>query len=106
MEMRMQQFDDEVPAGATALAGEDDNFQPLHFAYKISEARDIPALLLIRNATFISHDQLFALLVEKKLESSRRAFNWRVKRYLKCEYVRTIGRVLPYPGEVYTITRL
>jgi hypothetical protein len=46
------------------------------------------------------------LLVEKRLEVNRRAFNWRVKRYLKCDYVRSIGRVVPYAGEVYTITRL
>ena len=102
----MQQLEDELRANHGASDLDQDEFQPLHSAFKISENRDIPALLLIRNATFISHDQLFVLLVEKQLEASRRAFNWRINRYLKCEYVRSIGHVLPYVGEVYTITRL
>lgn len=102
----MQQFEDESCADAGPIALAEDEFQPIHSAYKISETRDIPALLHIRNATFISHDQLFALLVENGLEANRRAFNWRVKRYLKCNFVRSIGRVVPYTGESYTITRL
>ena len=102
----MQQFNDESRTNIGPTTLDEGEFQPIHSAYKISEARDIPALLHIRNATFISHDQLFALLVEKQLEANRRAFNWRVKRYLKCNFVRSMGRVVPYAGEVYTITRL
>jgi hypothetical protein len=104
----MHQFDDELRSSMNTVGAPEteDDFQPLRSAYKISETRDLPALLHIRNTTFISHEQLFSFLVEKKLESNRRSFNWRVQRYLKCEYIRAIGRVLPYTGEVYTITRL
>ena len=45
-------------------------------AYKISEERDVPLLLQVRNCTFISHDQLMEFALERGLERSRRSFNW------------------------------
>jgi hypothetical protein len=40
---------------------------------RYSEERDLPMLLAIRNATFISHGQLFEQLVATGSELSRRA---------------------------------
>ena len=74
-------------------------------AYKISEQRDVPLLLQARNCTFISHDQLMEYALEKGLERSRRSFNWRINRLLSGRLLLSIGRVLPYTGQVYTITR-
>lgn len=74
-------------------------------AYKISEERDVPLLLQARNCTFISHDQLMEFALESGLERSRRSFNWRINRFLAGRLLSSIGRVLPYAGQVYTITR-
>jgi len=74
-------------------------------AYKISEQRDVPLLLQVRNSTFISHDQLMEYALESGLEKSRRSFNWRMNRFLDGRLVTSVGRVLPYTGQVYTITR-
>ena len=74
-------------------------------AYKISEERDVPLLLQARNCTFISHDQLMEFALESGLERSRRSFNWRINRFLAGRLISSIGRVLPYAGQVYTITR-
>ena len=74
-------------------------------AFKISEERDVPLLLQARNCTFISHDQLMKFALESGLEKSRRSFNWRINRFLAGRLLSSIGRVLPYAGQVYTITR-
>ncbi len=47
---------------------------------------DIPLLLQVRNSRFITHQQLFELMVNSGREYSRKTFNWRVKRLVdfKC----------------------
>jgi hypothetical protein len=72
---------------------------------RYNEERDLPMLLAIRNASFISHGQMFDQLVAKGSEASRRAFNWRIQRLVKAGVVMKMPPQLPYCGPVYAITR-
>ena len=62
-------------------------------------------LLAIRNATFMSHGQLFEQLVATGSEASRRACNWRIQRLVQAGVVSKMPPQLPYGGPVYTISR-
>jgi hypothetical protein len=53
----------------------------------ISELRDIPVLLQVRNSKFISHSQLFELLKLASVEYSRESFAWRVQRLVDGNYL-------------------
>ncbi len=72
---------------------------------QLSAARDLPLLLAVRNNTFITHAQLFQLMVEKGLERDRRSFCWRIRRLIEGAHVRATAPILPYAGKVYSITR-
>jgi len=72
---------------------------------RYSQERDLPMLLAIRNATFISHGQLFEQLVATGSEVSRRACNWRIQRLVRAGVVSKMPPQLPYCGPVYTISR-
>ena len=67
--------------------------------------RDLPLMLAIRNATFISHNQLWEHVHARGLETSRRSFNWRIARLNEAGVAEKLPPLLPYPGPVYTITR-
>jgi len=67
--------------------------------------RDLPLMLAIRNATFISHRQLWDHVKASGLETSRRSFNWRIERLTRAGVTQKLPPLLPYPGPVYTITR-
>ena len=67
--------------------------------------RDLPLLLAIRNATFISHRQLWNHLSARGIETCRRSFNWRIRRLTDAGIVQKLLPLFPYPGPVYTITR-
>jgi hypothetical protein len=71
----------------------------------LSSERDLPLLLAVRNSTFISHDQLFRLLLDAGLEHNRRCFNWRIRRLISGAYVRETPSIAPYKGAIYSITR-
>ena len=71
----------------------------------LSSERDLPLLLAVRNTTFVSHDQLFRLMVEAGLEHNRRCFNWRIRRLIKGAHVRETPSIAPYSGSIYSITR-
>lgn len=75
-------------------------------SFRMNERRDLPLLLLIRNATFISHGQLLQRQLDAGLETNPRAFYGRIKRFLTSGLIRTVGTIPPYAGRVYTITRL
>src|ERR1700753_363432 len=49
----------------------------------ISEDRDVPVLLHIRNARAITLDQLWDLLALERIEESRRSAQWRIARLEK-----------------------
>ena len=72
---------------------------------RYSQERDLPMLLAIRNATFISHGQLFDHLAAAGSEVSRRSCNWRIKRLVQAGVVTKMPPQLPYCGPVYTISR-
>ena len=72
---------------------------------RLGVERDLPLLLATRNATFVSHDQLFRLMGDAKLERDRRCFNWRLRRLIKGAYIRKVPSIAPYKGVVYSITR-
>jgi len=72
----------------------------------ISEERDVPTLLHVRNARAITLDQLWQLLALDKLEGSRRSAQWRVARLEKAELIERMhaGRFFRHP--VFTITNM
>jgi hypothetical protein len=72
---------------------------------RYNEQRDLPMLLAIRNASFISHGQMFDQLIARGSETSRRAFNWRIQRLVKAGVVIKMPPQFPYCGPVYAITR-
>ncbi|HET6842834.1 MAG TPA: hypothetical protein VFK06_14320 [Candidatus Angelobacter sp.] len=53
----------------------------------VSELRDIPLLLHVRNSKFISHSQLFELMKLASTEYSRESFAWRVQRLVASNYL-------------------
>jgi|GEM_PF-772630 len=72
---------------------------------QLSAARDLPLLLAVRNSTFVTHDQLFRLMVGRGIEHDRRSFCWRIRRLIQGAHVRATPPILPYAGKVYSITR-
>lgn len=73
----------------------------LHF----NSGRDLPMILAVRNATFISHGQLFSHLVSQGTESNRQGFCWRLKRLVDAGLIQRLPQIMPYSGATYTITR-
>ncbi len=71
----------------------------------VSECRDIPVLLQVRNSRFITHQQLFELMQLAASESSRRSFNWRIQRLLDSNYITVCNGNFGYGAQVYRITR-
>lgn len=87
------------------LGGHEPVSSPRFTYIHYNEKRDLPMLLAVRNATFISHGQLHEQLVATGTEASRRAFNWRVQRLVRAGLVEKLPPTLPYSGAVYRITR-
>lgn len=73
---------------------------------KMNLQRDLPVLVTVRNATFISHEQLLKIQIEAGREHNPRCFHWRIKRIVDAGLVRTLGAIPPFGGRVYTISRL
>ena len=71
----------------------------------ISEARDIPLLVEVRNSKFISHAQLFELMRFRSLEYCREAFTWRVRRLVRGEYISQMDGDFGRGAIVYRIAR-
>lgn len=71
----------------------------------IQAERDIPLLRQVRNAKFVSHNQLFDLMRFAGSESSRDSFGWRVRRLLKVGFLSTCTGGLGAEGTVYRVTR-
>ena len=62
-------------------------------------------ILAVRNATFISYEQLLEQLKTQGSETTRQGFSWRLSRLVEVGVVRRMAQVFPYRGPVYTITR-
>jgi len=69
----------------------------------ISEAFDIPLLLLIRNSGYITHEQLIALSGHDKSQSAVCNFLWRIRRLLAGGFVGLFDRRIE-GRKVYSIT--
>jgi len=74
-------------------------------SYEFSETRDLPMILAVRNATFVSYWQLFEQLKALGTETTRQGFSWRLNRLVDVRVVRKMAQIFPYRGPVYTITR-
>ena len=72
----------------------------IHF----NKERDQRLLLAIRNATFISHRQLWEYVEANRIETSRRSYNWRIDRLIRAGLADRLPQQLPFPGPVYAIT--
>ena len=72
----------------------------------ISEDRDVPTLLHVRNARAITLDQLWQLLAFDKIEESRRSAQWRIARLEKSGLIERMdaGRFFRQP--VFTISNM
>ena len=70
----------------------------------ISEAFDVPLLLLIRNSGYITHEQLIALSGYDKSQSSVCNFLWRIRRLLTGGFVALLHQRIE-GHKVYSITR-
>ena len=70
----------------------------------ISEAFDIPLLLLIRNSGYITHEQLIALSGYDKSQSAVCNFLWRIRRLLVGGFVALLHQRIE-GHKVYSITR-
>jgi hypothetical protein len=71
--------------------------------FRMSIEKDIPLLLLIRNATFITGRQIFALCDKKKFTQD--SIKARVRRLIQIAQIQEHGQAFPYPGTVLSISR-
>lgn len=97
----MERFSTEEVKG-TSSASQDD--LPNGFL-QFNPKRDLPMILAVRNATFISHGQLYAHLVSQGTESNRQGFCWRLKRLADAGVIQKMAQVVPFSGATYAITR-
>lgn len=74
-------------------------------SFVISLDRDVPLLVHVRNCKFVSHQQLFELLRQDGVGSTRGAYNWRVQRLLKRRYLEKVNSVCWQGCPVYSIAR-
>src|ERR1039458_2428111 len=70
----------------------------------ISETHDVPLLLLVRNAGYITHEQLIALSGYDKSQSSVCNFLWRIRRLLAGGFAALLHQRIE-GHKVYSITR-
>lgn len=73
--------------------------------FSISESRDIPLLVQVRNSRFITHRQLFELMQLAGIEYSRDSFNWRASRLVSANCLSVSQSHLYDGSQVYRITR-
>jgi hypothetical protein len=73
-------------------------------ACKFSYERDLPMILAIRNAVFISYGQLYIELRAQGTEANRQGFSWRFCRLVGLGVVRKMKQIVPFTGTTYTIT--
>jgi hypothetical protein len=72
---------------------------------QFSITRDLPMIVAVRNATFISHGQLYSQLTLQGSEANRQGFCWRLNRLVKAGMIQKMPQVFPFSGATYTITR-
>lgn len=72
--------------------------------FVITEEHDIPLLRHVRNARFVSHDQLYELMMLDCFGSCRTTFNWRIRRLLKTGHIQRLANMTWERCRIYFIT--
>ena len=72
---------------------------------KFNLERDVAMLLHVRDAVFVSNEQMCRSFVRDGRERNRQCFNWRIGRLVDAKLIRTLPELLPYKSRMYTITR-
>ena len=71
----------------------------------LNPARDLPLLLLIRDATFISRQQLELLIAGRTEEVNYDCRNRRLARLVELNQIQIYPQCFPYPGRIFAITQ-
>ena len=71
----------------------------------LNPARDLPLLLLIRDATFISRQQLELLIAGRTEEVNYDCRNRRLARLVDLNQIQIYPQCFPYPGRIFAITQ-
>jgi hypothetical protein len=72
--------------------------------YSINPERDIPILRLVRNSKYITHQQVFQMMLLSGKEYSRDSFNWRIKRLREAQFVASCEGNFGRGETIYRIT--
>lgn len=72
----------------------------------LSDERDVPLLLTVRNARAITYDQVCALAATDGLESSRRSMHWRLSRLEGCALIQRMTYDRFFSQPIFAITSL
>ena len=72
----------------------------------LSDTRDVPLLLTIRNARAITYDQICSLALVEGQESSRRSVHWRLTRLESCELIQRLEFDRFFSQPIFAITPL
>lgn len=70
----------------------------------LSDNRDVPLLLTIRNARAVTYDQICSLALVEGQESSRRSVHWRLTRLESCELIQRLEFDRFFSQPIFAIT--
>ena len=72
--------------------------------FLLNPARDLPLLQLVRDATFISRQQIELLIAGRTQELNYDNRNRRIANLVKRDQLQICHECFPYPGRIFTIT--
>ena len=72
--------------------------------FVLNPERDLPLLQLVRDATFISRQQIELLIADRTDESNYDNRNRRIARLVKRDQLQIYPQCFPYPGRIFAIT--
>jgi hypothetical protein len=73
--------------------------------FLLSPAKDLPLLLLIRDATFISRQQIELLIAGRTNELNYHNRNRRLARLAELDQIQIYPQCFPYPGRIFAVTQ-
>ena len=73
--------------------------------YLLNPKKDLPLLQLIRDATFISRQQIELLIAGRTEEVNYRCRNRRLERLVELNQIQIYPQCFPYPGRIFAITQ-
>lgn len=71
----------------------------------LSDERDVPLLVTIRNSRAITYEQICSLALLEGLESSRRSLHWRLTRFERSELIQRVPFDRFFSQPIYAITQ-